>query len=137
MIKIHLSKIMGEKRITQAELIRRTGIRAETVGDLYHELAERISFENLDLICEALNCKVTDLIEYIPNYKNDGAFAKRAKELRIANGLTVRELAMKIGRTQQMISGVESGKREPSVELIRDYAKYFHVPYKWLIGTEK
>ena len=37
MIKIHLSKILGIKRITQAELSRRTGIRPATISAYYHE----------------------------------------------------------------------------------------------------
>jgi putative transcriptional regulator len=69
MIKIHLSRILGEKRWTQADLARKTGIRPSTINDYYHELAERVSLENLDLICEALECKITDLLEYIPNTK--------------------------------------------------------------------
>jgi putative transcriptional regulator len=69
MIKIHLSRILGEKRWTQADLARKTGIRPSTINDYYHELAERVSLENLDLICEALECKITELLEYIPNTK--------------------------------------------------------------------
>lgn len=33
-----------------------------TFNDLYHELAERISLEHLDLICEALQCDLSDLL---------------------------------------------------------------------------
>jgi len=62
MIRVLLAERLFEKRWPQAELIRRTGIRAETINDLYHEMATRISFENLDKICEALNCDVSDII---------------------------------------------------------------------------
>ncbi len=71
MIKIHLSRILGEKRWSQAELARKTGIRPSTINDYYHELAERVSLDNLDLICEALGCEITDLLEYIPNTKKN------------------------------------------------------------------
>lgn len=67
MIKNHLSRILGEKRWTQSQLALMTGIRPTTINHLYHEFAERISFEQLDLICEALDCSVSDLLEYIPN----------------------------------------------------------------------
>lgn len=33
----------------------------------YNEFADRVSFEQLDLICEALDCSISDLLEYIPN----------------------------------------------------------------------
>ena len=54
MIRIQLSKLLGEKRLTQADIARMTGIRAGTINDLYHEIATRISLEHLDLLCETL-----------------------------------------------------------------------------------
>ena len=67
MIRILLSTRLGERRWTQADLARSTGIRPSTINDLYHELAERINLEHLDLICEALECEITDIIIRIPN----------------------------------------------------------------------
>ena len=67
MIHVKLSRILGEKRITQAELSRMTGIRPATINELYHELAERVNLEHLDLICEALNCELSDLLERTPS----------------------------------------------------------------------
>lgn len=67
MVKNHLSRILGEKRWSQAKLARETGIRPATINELYHEMAERINLEHLDRICEVLGCGVSDLIEYIPN----------------------------------------------------------------------
>ena len=54
MIKILLSKKLGELRLTQADLARATGIRPNTINELYHELAERVNLEHLDLICLSL-----------------------------------------------------------------------------------
>ena len=67
MIKILLSRKLGELRWTQADLARATGIRPSTINDLYHELAYRVSLEHLDLICEALDCELSDLIVREPN----------------------------------------------------------------------
>lgn len=67
MIRILLSKKLGELRLTQADLSRATGIRANTINELYHELAERVNLEHLDLICEALNCELDELIVRIPD----------------------------------------------------------------------
>lgn len=67
MIRILLSSKLGELRWTQADLARTTGIRPNTIGELYHELAERISLEHIDLICEALDCELDELIVRIPN----------------------------------------------------------------------
>ena len=67
MIKILLSKKLGEMRLTQADLARATGIRPNTINELYHELAERVNLEHLDLICEALDCELDELIVRVPN----------------------------------------------------------------------
>lgn len=70
MIKILLSGKLGELRLTQADLARMTGIRPSTINELYHEIAERVNLEHLDLICEALDCKLDELIVRIPNKKS-------------------------------------------------------------------
>ena len=62
MIRILLSTRLGERRWTQADLARMTGIRPSTINDLYHEIADRINLEHLDLICEALGCDLSDII---------------------------------------------------------------------------
>lgn len=62
MIRILLSIRLGEKRWTQAELAAATGIRANTINDLYHEMTDRISLEQLDEICKALDCGISDLL---------------------------------------------------------------------------
>lgn len=67
MIRIRLSTLLGEKRWTQADLARKTGIRANTVNDYYHEMTDRVNLEHLDRICEALDCKLCDLLVRIPN----------------------------------------------------------------------
>ena len=67
MIKIHLSKLLGERRITQAELASKTNIRPATINEMYHELIERINLEHLSSICKVLDIEVEDLLEYIPD----------------------------------------------------------------------
>ena len=54
MVKIHLSRLLGEKRWTQKDLADATGI-------------PRLNVDHIDKICEALDCTITDLLEYIPN----------------------------------------------------------------------
>lgn len=67
MIRILLSTRLGELRWTQADLARATGIRPSTINEMYHELAERVKLEHLDLICEALGCEVSDIVTRVPN----------------------------------------------------------------------
>jgi len=67
MIKIQLSRLLGEKRWTQSDLARKTQIRPNTINELYHEIAERVSLDHLDRICEALDCDLSDLIVRVPD----------------------------------------------------------------------
>lgn len=67
MIRIILSRKLGEIRMKQTELSRITGIRPTTISEMYNEITTRISLEHLDLICEALNCELTDILELVPN----------------------------------------------------------------------
>lgn len=66
-IRIMLSRKLGELRWTQADLARKTGIRPGTINEMYHEIAERVSLEHLDLICDALDCDLSELLVRVPN----------------------------------------------------------------------
>lgn len=67
MIRIRLSTKLGELRWTQADLARATGMRPSTINELYHEIAERVNLEHLDLICEALDCELSEIIVRVPS----------------------------------------------------------------------
>ena len=67
MVKIHLSKLLGERRMSQKELSELTGIRPNTISEWYHEIVVSLRVEHLDKICEALGCTVGELIEVTPN----------------------------------------------------------------------
>lgn len=67
MIRILLSTKLGEIRWTQADLARSTGIRPNTINELYHELVDRVNLNHLDLICEALDCELDELIVRVPD----------------------------------------------------------------------
>ena len=62
MVKSCLSRLLGEHKMSRAELSRQTGIRPNTIGELYHGSAERISFDHIDRICEVLGCSISDLM---------------------------------------------------------------------------
>ena len=65
MIKCHLSRIMGEKRVKIAELSRETGVNRGTLTRIYNESAERIELEAVNELCKFLDCQPGDLFEYI------------------------------------------------------------------------
>ena len=61
---------------------------------------------------------------------------KRIKELRMARGLSQKQLAEAINVTQQVIALWESGKHEPKASYIYKLAEYFGVTSDYLIGLE-
>ncbi len=65
MIKCHLSRLMGEKKLKISDVTRDTGINRGTITRLYHETAQRIELDALDALCEYLDCQVSDLFEHI------------------------------------------------------------------------
>jgi len=62
-VKIHLSRLLGERKWKQSDLKRKTGIRANTISDYYNEYATAISLDHLSAMCSALNCDISDLLE--------------------------------------------------------------------------
>lgn len=67
MIRILLSTRLGEKKWTQAYLAKITGIRPNTINEMYHEITDKVSLSQLDKICDALDCDLTDLIVRAPD----------------------------------------------------------------------
>lgn len=67
MVKCHLSRLMGERRLKISDVARDTGINRGTLTRLYHEEAERVDLEVLGLLCDYMKCQISDLLEYMPN----------------------------------------------------------------------
>lgn len=70
MIRIKLSALLGERRMSQIELSRKTGIRPATINEIYNEFAVRVNLEHLDKICDVLGCDLSELLVYKPNDLN-------------------------------------------------------------------
>lgn len=69
MIKIKLSTLLGERRWTQSDFAKKTGVRPATINEYYHEIVRTMNPDHLDIFCKVLDCKIEDLIEYIPDKK--------------------------------------------------------------------
>lgn len=65
MIKCHLSRLMGERKLKIADLARDTGVNRGTITRLYHETATRIDLDVVDALCRYFGCQVKDLFEFI------------------------------------------------------------------------
>lgn len=81
-IKVTLSRKLGEIRMTQIDLSRKTGIRNATIYEIYHGYAERISLEHLNLICEALQCDVSEILSWVPNKEPRDALSANSAAVR-------------------------------------------------------
>jgi len=64
MIKCHLSKLMGERKLKIADVARDLDVHRNTITLLYYEEAKRIDFDVLDKLCKYFKCTVDELIEY-------------------------------------------------------------------------
>ena len=64
MIKCHLSKLMGEKRLKISDICRDTGINRGTLTRMYHETLVRVDLGTISLLCEYLDVTVGELFEY-------------------------------------------------------------------------
>lgn len=67
MIKSNLSRLMGEKRVRVQDVCRATGLARNTVSNLYKDKAEMIRYDTLSALCKALDCRVEDILEYVPD----------------------------------------------------------------------
>jgi putative transcriptional regulator len=66
MVKCHLSRLMGERKLKIADIARETGLHRNTVTLLYDETATRVDLETIDKLCILFSCSVSDLFEFIP-----------------------------------------------------------------------
>lgn len=63
MIRCHLSRLMGEKKLKIADIARDTGLNRNTVSLLYKETATRIELETIETLCKYFECDIQELFE--------------------------------------------------------------------------
>lgn len=63
MVKCHLSRLMGEKKMNVMDVARATGLHRNTVSLLYKETATRVDLEAIEKLCRLFECDVGDLFE--------------------------------------------------------------------------
>jgi putative transcriptional regulator len=67
MINVRLDYVLLDRRMKLTELAEATGIALNNLSVLKTNKARAIRFSTLNAICEALNCKPGDLLEYVPD----------------------------------------------------------------------
>lgn len=66
MITFNVKNKIKDCGFTQLEFAKKTGIRLETVSNLCTGKTKQIPVEVLNKLCEALNCKPGDLLDFYP-----------------------------------------------------------------------
>ncbi|EGS66570.1 helix-turn-helix domain-containing protein [Shewanella algae] len=66
MIRCHLARLMGERKMRISDVMRETGLSRTTVTLLYKETALKVDLEALDKLCDLFNCDIHELLEKSP-----------------------------------------------------------------------
>jgi len=67
MIRCHLSRMMGERKMKIVDVAKEAGLHRNTVTLLYNETATRVDMETINSLCKLFDCKVGELFEFIPD----------------------------------------------------------------------
>lgn len=66
MLRCHLSRLMGERKMKIVDVARATDLHRNTITLLYQERATRIDLDVIEKLCSLFKCEVGELFEYIP-----------------------------------------------------------------------
>ncbi|AXY33851.1 helix-turn-helix domain-containing protein [Yersinia pseudotuberculosis] len=64
MIRCHLARLMGERKMKISDVLRQTGLGRNTISLMYKETAQKIDIEALDKLCSLFECEVADILEF-------------------------------------------------------------------------
>lgn len=64
MVRLILDQYLEKAQITRYELSKRTGIKFQNIDNYYKNRVVRYDSDVLDRICTALDCDISDIIEY-------------------------------------------------------------------------
>lgn len=65
-IRVHLDRVMLERKISLTELAEKVGITMANLSILKSGKAKAIRFSTLDAICRCLQCQPADILEWLP-----------------------------------------------------------------------
>jgi len=65
-IKIKIANVMKEKQISKTKLSYLAFLQLRQLNNLVNEKAARVDFDVLARICNALDCRIEDILEYVP-----------------------------------------------------------------------
>ena len=67
MIVVNLDVMMAKRKMSLNELSEKVGITLANLSILKNNKAKAIRFSTLEAICQALDCSVEDIIQFVPD----------------------------------------------------------------------
>jgi len=67
MIEFKLDDLLWEHRKRAEEVKKATGLSATTLSNIRNGKNTNISVKTLDKLCKFFHCKVSDILEYVPD----------------------------------------------------------------------
>jgi len=64
LIKCHLSRLMGERKLKISDVARDTGLHRNTITLLYQETATRVDLDAINSLCKYFGVSVGQLFEF-------------------------------------------------------------------------
>jgi putative transcriptional regulator len=77
-IRVHLDRILLERRMSLTELADRVGVTIANLSILKTGKARAIRFSTLDALCRELNCQPGDLVVFEPGPPDDDGVDEEA-----------------------------------------------------------
>lgn len=65
MVRLTIDQYLDKRGITRYELAKRTEVKFQTIDRYYKNRVVRYDSYILDRICAALECELSDIIEYV------------------------------------------------------------------------
>jgi len=65
LIKCHLSRLMGERKLKISDVARDTGLHRNTVTLLYQETATRVDLDAIERLCKYFGVEVGEMFELV------------------------------------------------------------------------
>ncbi|MGE6720197.1 helix-turn-helix domain-containing protein [Peribacillus frigoritolerans] len=62
-VRISLNEMLIERKMSQHELSRQTGIRQPSINEMCRNQTQRLPLNNLAAICKVLNCEIVDILK--------------------------------------------------------------------------
>ncbi len=72
MIRCHLARMMGERKMRIADVARETGLSRATVTLLYKETAQKVDLDVIEQLCVLFDCTVGELLELVSTPNDQG-----------------------------------------------------------------